>query len=142
MSTVKVSFETVPQFMAQGHMAGLGARHHGAFGFENVPNSACHGWRQKRLITAHASGVRAKVRHIITHLPNDAHLVHDPVLGGHDVEGNKFPAGHFVYGSHLAPAQSQNQNRHGYKANQEKPRKNRIWYRRMHRAGINFDELY
>jgi hypothetical protein len=47
-----------------------------------------------------------------------------------------------MYGSHLAPAQSQNQNRHGYKAKQEKPRKNRIWYRRMHRAGINFDELY
>lgn len=90
---MEVAFETVPQFMAQGHMAGQGARYHGAFGFENVPNSAGHGWRQKRLITAHASGVRAKVRHILPHLPVDAHLVHDPVLGRHDVERNKFPAG-------------------------------------------------
>lgn len=91
-------------------MAGEGAGDDGAFGSENVPNGAAHGGRQIRLLSAHTFGVCAKVGHVISHLPVDAHLVHDSVLGRHNVEGRKFPARHFVVGRHLASAQSQDRN--------------------------------
>lgn len=139
---MKVAFKAVPQFMSQGHMAGHGACHHGAFGFEDVPNGTGHGGRQIRLLSAHAFGMRAKVRHIIAHLPVDAHLVHDPVVGRHDIEGNKFPARYFVVGCHLASAQSQDQNSQRDKTQQERSRKKTVWDRPMHKNVINFDELY
>jgi hypothetical protein len=91
-----MAFKAVPQFVTQGHMAGDWARHNGAFGFEDVPNRAGHGRGQIRLLPTHALGMRTKLRHILSHLPIDAHLVHDPVVGGHGLEGHKFQAGDCV----------------------------------------------
>ena len=82
--------------MAQGHMAGDGSRHDGAFGFEDVPDGTGHGGRHVRLLAAHAFGLGTKLCNVLTHLPVDAHLIHDPVVGWPHIEGRKFRAGHLV----------------------------------------------
>lgn len=77
-------------------MAGHRARDDGAFSIENVPNGAGHGRCQIRLFSPHAFGMRAKVRHVVSHFPVDTRLVHDPVLRRHHIERNQFPTRYFV----------------------------------------------
>lgn len=89
-----MSFKAMPHFMAQGHMAGDWACHYGAFGFEDVPNGAGHRGCDVRLLPSKAFGLCAKLRHIFSHFPMDAHLIHDAVVVGHGVEGQKLHAGH------------------------------------------------
>lgn len=139
---MKVSLKAVPQFMAQGHMGGDRACHDRAFGSEDVPNGASHGGRQIRLLSAHAFGMRAKMRNVIPHLPIDTHLIHDPVIGGPHVEGNKFRAGHLLLRAPLASTQAQNQCCQNQTA---KPcgstqKKFRDW--QLHEYVQIFDELY
>jgi len=84
---VKMTLKAVSQFMANSYMRGDRPGDHGAFGFHDVPNSASHGRGQIRLLSTHAFGMGAKMSHIVTQLPSDAHLVHDPIVRRPRVEG-------------------------------------------------------
>ena len=85
-SAVKIAFETVADFMADGGVGGQRACKDGAFTLQDVPHGACHGWRQKGLAIGHLVGACTKPGHVLANHPLDAHRVHDSVLRRHDIE--------------------------------------------------------